>query len=155
MSLLEVGHCPEESSTSTIISATDSVDNQCTELVAIGRPVGNTANGFNPVELSRMSELLVAYDSQPMLVSDIKSVVTSLSEVLRISCLVWDYEIRKTVKSSNQLVAFKSLCEDDKVTLLKHAIGEIVLLKSVYVYEKYDEYWYCDVVISILNISIA
>ncbi|CAG2181535.1 unnamed protein product, partial [Oppiella nova] len=52
-----------------------------------------------------------------------------------------EIQIRNIIKMSKRLNAFKSLCEQDKVILIKYASFEIITLRMVLNFNFQDMYW--------------
>lgn len=99
----------------------------------------NEANNkqLSALEKSRLNELSVATTVLKDPLARITSEATGLVDALKMT----DQAIRRLIKMSKKINAFKSLCQHDQIALLKAGCTEIIILRSVVSFNFEREYW--------------
>nr|WCS71180.1 hormone receptor-like protein 96 [Pardosa pseudoannulata] len=91
---------------------------------------------LNYLERQKLDELIVANEVLKMPlncgVND-----PSLLDVINMT----DHAIRRLIKMSKKITAFKNLCQDDQIALLKGGCTELMILRSVMSYDPEKECW--------------
>ncbi|KFM75069.1 Nuclear hormone receptor HR96, partial [Stegodyphus mimosarum] len=95
-----------------------------------------TSKELNNLEKLKLQELVIANEvlkmPLPCGMSD-----PSLLDVINMT----DHAIRRLIKMSKKINAFKNLCQDDQIALLKGGCTELMILRSVMSYDPEKECW--------------
>jgi hypothetical protein len=92
---------------------------------------------LNQLENNRLNELSIATTVLKMPLPRITSEATGLVDAIKMA----DQAIRRLIKVSKKINAFKSLCQSDQIALLKAGCTEILILRSVVTFNYESEYW--------------
>ncbi|UYV60830.1 Hr96 [Cordylochernes scorpioides] len=95
--------------------------------------------GYNPqvlsdLESSRINELVLAGDLWDIA---IPTTDPSLLDIINMT----DQAIRRLIKMSKKIAAFKTLCQEDQIALLKGGCTELMILRSVMSYNPTEDCW--------------
>uniref|UniRef100_A0A1E1X4I4 Putative nuclear hormone receptor 48 n=1 Tax=Amblyomma aureolatum TaxID=187763 RepID=A0A1E1X4I4_9ACAR len=97
--------------------------------------VPGTSEVLTDAEMHRIQELATA--NQVLKVPLACDPEPSLVDVINMT----DHAIRRLIKMSKRIAAFKSLCQEDQVALLKGGSTELMLLRSVMSYDAERDCW--------------
>ncbi len=92
---------------------------------------------LNQLENNRLNELSTAMNILQMPLPRITSEATGLMDAIKMT----DQAIRRLIKMSKRINAFKSLCQSDQIALLKAGCTEMIILRSVMTFNYESEYW--------------
>ena len=98
---------------------------------------------LNSLEVGKLQELLAANESLNINVKvdmqgmelDLRN--PSLKEIARMT----DHAIRKFINMCKRISAFKNLCQEDQIALLKGSCAELMILRSVMAYDRENGCW--------------
>ncbi|XP_054723173.1 nuclear hormone receptor HR96-like [Uloborus diversus] len=94
------------------------------------------SNELNTLEKQKLHELLLANEILKLpLVFGFSD--PSLIDVINMT----DHAIRRLIKMSKKITAFKNLCQDDQIALLKGGCTELMILRSVMSYDPEKNCW--------------
>jgi hypothetical protein len=92
---------------------------------------------LNQLENNRLNELSTAMNVLKIPLPRITSEATGLVDAIKMT----DQAIRRVIKMSKKINAFKSLCQSDQIALLKAGCTEMIILRSVMTFNYESEYW--------------
>ena len=131
----------------------DSLRKLSAECVGIFRPLTDYRNNLTETESNVFTELINATKFLTVLISkEVSSEIKTYLEALHWVGFKWDQEIRKIIRTAKNLRAFKGICKNDQVNLLKFGSVEIAFFRSVICYEHQTETW--NLALVIINIFL-
>lgn len=99
-------------------------------------------NVLTTLEVQKINELLTANAVLNMHCKDDKLVFENAPNACLIDVInMTDNAIRKLIKMSKKLTAFKNLCQEDQIALLKGSCTELMILRSVMTYDSEKDCW--------------
>ncbi|CAB4059110.1 NR1IN [Lepeophtheirus salmonis] len=87
----------------------------------------NSTNEFNSKEMSRIQELFVA---SMFLEEPLDPKTSNPSNLISLINLT-DLAVKRIIKMTRGIVAFNSLCQEDRIALLKGGCSELMMLRSI------------------------
>ena len=110
--------------------------------IPIDRPIAANPNEFNLKEMEILRELMNATRlcKNPEQKNIIK-VIENMAELKEYLTYVYDQEIKNFVKLSKSLHSFNSLCETDRLCLVRNHCFPALLMRAVLSYNFDTKYW--------------
>uniref|UniRef100_A0A915IMF7 NR LBD domain-containing protein n=1 Tax=Romanomermis culicivorax TaxID=13658 RepID=A0A915IMF7_ROMCU len=104
------------------------------ELDVIGTPSGG-AYRLSALEQNRLAELMAANEifEEPMESGDARSLTDFVN--------LMDIGIRRIIRMAKRIDAFKNLCKDDQIALLKGGCVELMVLRGVMAFDPVKDTW--------------
>ncbi|CAG2162030.1 unnamed protein product [Oppiella nova] len=109
------------------------------QVIPIVRPINN--NAFNETESMRFTELMSVIDFIRFPTLTITSQVQDLFDAMKMAVNKFDEICRKSVKGFKRLNAFKTLCKNDQILLLKSNGLQMTALRSMTIYDYQYKQW--------------
>lgn len=111
-------------------------------VIPIPRPISQQKpNEFNEREIQVLSELLSATHLIRQPLTRITKEITNIPDLRKTMSYKYDRDIKTFVKAMKSLRGFNSLCEIDRIALLKDHCFAILLMRSVMFYNYETHYW--------------
>ena len=117
-------------------------------------PISELYADFNEIELNRLIELRRAARNaidkplnkitneyqQKVIDAFLKNAITC-EDVVKLMAIYFEQNVQKSITFGKNLSAFKSLCENDQVALIKYGGIEICSIRSVRYFNFEEQYW--------------
>ncbi|CAG2101855.1 unnamed protein product [Medioppia subpectinata] len=103
-------------------------------------------NGLNELESNRISELMSAAVVFNYKMSNNIRQVNSLEEMLRTCGPSQDRSVMDIINFAKSLSTFNTICSEDKVVLMKYGYNELLSIRTIKFYDKYNENFYIPLV---------
>lgn len=133
-------------------SAPDSIDSvlseaiklefECCPILSKSLPtLRSNSRQLNAAEYAKLNELIVAHKGLGNPIDKdmggVTLTVTEMKDVFALTALA----IRRFIRMSKQIDAFRNMCQEDQIALLKGGCTELMILRSVTTYDKEKDTW--------------
>ncbi|CAG2109578.1 unnamed protein product [Medioppia subpectinata] len=107
------------------------INDLITSVVPIVRPISDYSNTFNELEGNRLTELLSAVKcfEHQIVNNNNNNYIDNPFEALNIIVCEIDNRIKRAINMSKQLHSFNSICENDRLILIKNSALQIDILR--------------------------
>ena len=126
-------------------------ESECNQnaIVPIGRPLTDYRNNLTEIEGIKLNELLTAITFMKTSSEHrITYKVIIEDPVIERACGVWankcQEQIQKIVRMSKNMMAFRNMCLNDQIALIKYGSVEIYVIRLIMQYDFQNKFWALD-----------
>ncbi|CAG2108303.1 unnamed protein product [Medioppia subpectinata] len=121
--------------TFTTFAVSDKVFDKVVEfemsVIPIGRPIDTSKTSFNQMEMNLLIELLEATKLMGLPLRGTTIEINNTDDYYSIMGYKFDRAIRTLTRVVKGLSAFNTICEEDKILLLKYSSIQVIFLRSI------------------------
>ncbi|CAG2100789.1 unnamed protein product [Medioppia subpectinata] len=126
---------PNSDNTFTTFAVSDKVFDKVVEfemsVIPIGRPIDTSKTSFNQMEMNLLIELLEATKLMGLPLRGATIEINNTDDYYSIMGYKFDRAIRTLTRVVKGLSAFNTICEEDKILLLKYSSIQVIFLRSI------------------------
>jgi hypothetical protein len=117
-------------------------EGQSLSVIPIHRPLMDYRNQFNELEGNKLQELLSAAQVFAERATIHTSDEISFQYMIDYTMIArFDRQLKCAIKMCKMLTEFKSLCENDRISLIKYGLFELFFIRSIINYDTKQQYW--------------
>ena len=122
---------------------------------AIPRPFENPEYDYTVIEDYKMKELFQVLPTLERKVDFLRVLgeVEDTYELIIMSNLFFERQIKRFVKSIKQMPAFQNISDNDKHVLVKYASSDIFMLRGILLFDTSDETWTVPIVSQLIFLN--
>ncbi|CAG2165906.1 unnamed protein product [Oppiella nova] len=114
---------------------------ECLSVVPISKPLTDYRNNLTELESNRLTEVLFAANLIREPKTTITATIKDMDECKQVLVYKFTKEVQNLFKMTNNLRAFKSLCTDDQVALMKYGGSDILNMRAVTIFDVNTQCW--------------